>query len=118
MQKEITCTKCPNGCRLHIVYDSSKILELSGNQCPRGIPYAQTEIFDPRRLITSTVVTNNRELVVVPVRTSQAIPVKMLPKAMELIHDFVLDHAVVAGDILIKDFIEPGIDLIATRSCP
>ncbi len=118
MHKEIVCTKCPNGCKLQVTYDTNKITEIFGNQCPRGIPYAQAELFDPRRIITSTVATKHRVLIVVPVRTSKPIPVKQIPTAMKLIHDFILEAPVKVGDVLLQDFIEPGIELIATRSCP
>jgi CxxC motif-containing protein len=117
MHKEITCTRCPNGCRLQVTYDKDRITEISGNQCPRGIPHAQSEIYDPRRIITSTVCTRKQQLPMVPVRTSKPIAVKNIPLAMQEIHKFILDHPVQSGDVLIQDFTEPGIELIVTRSC-
>jgi CxxC motif-containing protein len=118
MHKEITCTKCPNGCKIQVTWDGKLISEISGNQCPRGLAYAKQEMFDPRRTITATIVTKQRALVTVPVRTSQPIPIKKIPEAMNIIHAYVLNHAVIVGDTVIADFIEPGINLIATRSCP
>ena len=117
-EKDLICTSCPNGCKIHVSYEGDTFTELSGNQCPRGITFTKQELFDPRRIITSSVKTQQRELIVVPVRTTKAIPVKRITEAMQIIHDFTLNHAVAVGDVLLADFIEPGNQLIATRSCP
>jgi len=51
-----------------------------------------------------------------PVRTSAPIPKTMLALAMEEMKKIRVKQPVKAGDIIVKDFLVPGVNLTATRS--
>lgn len=55
MKREITCTECPMGCTVTVETDGGEILSITGNTCPRGKMYAESEVTDPKRVVTSTV---------------------------------------------------------------
>lgn len=123
--KNITCTVCPIGCRLKVEMtddgntDNGMIKEITGNSCKRGKAYANAEILNPVRTLTSTVkihgVTNEKLL---PVRTDSPIPKGKLFEAMKLIKAVDVNIPVKVGDVIIKDFINDGINLIACKSIP
>ncbi len=116
--KKLTCIVCPLGCRLEVVSDADgKIISISGNTCKRGYDYASTEFTDPRRTLTTTVrIDGSGRDKFLPVRTSAPIPKPKLFEAMELANSIVVSAPIKAGDIVCKDFIEPGINLIACKT--
>ena len=59
----ITCTVCPNGCQIKCVSGT-----YSGYKCRRGLDFAVQEMTDPRRVVTTTMLTGDGELM--PVRTA------------------------------------------------
>ena len=69
--KEMICITCPKGCHLQI---DEETLAVTGNGCPRGVIYAQNELTNPKRTVTSTVAITGSFLPRCPVRTSAPIP--------------------------------------------
>lgn len=113
MIKEFVCIVCPNGCTLHAEESDGKIT-VSGNTCPKGEEYAKTELTCPTRTLTSTVATSFSARPVLPVRTSAAIPKGEIKNAMAELNKLVVRTNLKCGDTVIKDFMVPGVDLIAT----
>lgn len=116
MIKKMVCIECPNGCVLSVDTDL-KPIGISGNKCPKGIKYAISEIENPERMLTSSVLTEGLALKMVPVRTDKPIPKKDLLRAMEEIKSVRLKKSVAVGDIVIKNLLGSGANLIATREC-
>lgn len=116
MTKNMICIECPNGCVLRVDTDS-KPLKITGNKCPKGVKYAITEIENPERMLTSSVLTEGLTLKMVPVRTDKPILKKDLLRAMEEIKKIRLKKPVAVGDIVVKDLLGSGANLIATREC-
>jgi CxxC motif-containing protein len=114
--KKMVCIECPQGCVLTVDTDT-KPIGITGNKCPKGIKYAIFEIESPERLLTSSVLTEGLVLKMVPVRTDKPIPKKDLFRAMEEIKKIRLKKTVTVGDIVIKDLLGLGINLVATRDC-
>ena len=50
--KKLICIICPRGCPLEI---DESTLEVRGNSCPRGKIYAESELTQPVRTVTTTV---------------------------------------------------------------
>ena len=103
----ITCIMCPNGCE--ITYD------LNGGMCAKGPEYVKNEILNPRRTLTTSVRVIGGTLPLVSVKTSGSLPKEKLKEAMRQVIDLTVNAPVLPGQVIVKDFIEEGIDLIATR---
>lgn len=120
MEKKFTCVVCPIGCELNVKYDESNLsedsIEVSGNTCPRGAKYAKTELIHPERTLTSIIRTDSSILPMLPVKTSSPIPKEKLFDAMKLLNSLSASVPISAGDILYKDFICEGINLVACRT--
>jgi len=118
-KKELTCVVCPAGCRISVILDDAgNITEITGHTCPRGKSYAQTEITHPVRTLTTTVVLEGAKsgACVLPVKTSRPLSKDLLFHAMRALTGFSTAAPVAVGQILLKDFMEPGVDLIACKT--
>ncbi|HYE67683.1 MAG TPA: DUF1667 domain-containing protein [Anaerovoracaceae bacterium] len=106
--KTITCIMCPNCCE--ITYD------LTGGMCGKGPEYVKNEILNPKRTLTSSIKVTGGAIPLVSVKTSGSIPKEKLRDAMKLINDIAVEAPVELGQIIQKDFMEEGIDLVATKT--
>ena len=110
--KELTCIVCPRGCRLTI--DDN--LNVTGNFCPRGAQYAKDELTNPKRMITSFVRVKNRKDTVVSVKTSSSVPKGMIFDVMNEISKIGVDAPTHIGDVVIKNVLGTGADIIITKN--
>ena len=109
--KELVCIVCPRGCRLTI----DEEFNVSGNKCNRGKIYAVNELTNPTRMLTSTIKVNNGEICLVPVVTKEPIPKDKIFDIMEEINKVSVNAPVAVGDIIIKNVLNLGVDIVATR---
>lgn len=114
--KNLTCIACPMGCDLEVTYTPKKIVEVKGNTCKRGITYAETEIFHPERIVTTTVHVKGARIEFVPVKTEKTIPKKLTHSVIKRAAGVTLKAPVKVGDIVIKDILGSGVNLVVTRS--
>ena len=117
MKRELTCIECPVGCPLTAEVAEGKVISVTGNKCPKGEKYAESEIEAPVRVLTSTVLTTGLELRMVPVRTDGPIPKADLFNAMDIVKSIRIKKPVKTGEIIQENFISPGVNLISTRDC-
>lgn len=110
--KELTCIVCPRGC--HLVIDDN--LNVSGNFCKRGENYAKNEITRPMRNISSTVIIKSNIINRLPVKTSDNIPKDKIFEVMQEINKVTVSAPINVGDVVIKNVLDLGIDIVATRS--
>lgn len=113
MDRELICICCPKGCHLKVNAEANKV---SGNSCPRGVEYGINEVTNPVRVITSTVKVRNGDVKLVPVKTSSAIPKELNFKCMNEINKAIIEAPIKVGDIIIKNILDTGIDIIATKN--
>ncbi|MDO5039990.1 DUF1667 domain-containing protein, partial [Clostridium sp.] len=78
--------------------------------------YGLNEVTNPVRVVTSTVKVEGGELPVIPVKTNGAIPKPLNFECMKVINETVIKAPVKMGDIVIKDVLGTGIDVIASRN--
>ncbi len=118
MKKKFTCIVCPVGCELTATLseDGKTVTKVTGNTCKRGKKYAVEELTAPARTLTSTVRLTGSADKLLPVRTDRSIPKGSLFDAMKLIKTISATAPVKSGDVLVSDFIMPGINLIATKN--
>ena len=113
-EKEFTCIICPQGCRLKAVHGKNGT-EITGFKCPRGRDYGLAEAVDPRRTLTTTVKLIDGVLNRLPVKSSQPIPKHLLFPAIEILQDIKVNAPVKLGDVIVKNILNTGADIIATR---
>lgn len=109
--KEYTCIVCPRGCHLKVDEQNA----VSGNFCIRGEKYALSEITNPTRMITSIVRVKNRDDLMVSIKTSEPVPKKMIFDILALLENVSVNAPCHIGDVLIKNVLDTGIDIIITK---
>jgi CxxC motif-containing protein len=138
--KALTCIVCPIGCSLTVEEgqngkDGSPELKVSGNTCPRGEAYAREEIRAPKRVVTATCgiddaheeITDDtaaknirsRSLYAprrVPVKTDVPCPREKISALLEDIYKIKVKLPVAAGDSIIADWQNSGINVVAVRN--
>jgi CxxC motif-containing protein len=110
--KKLTCIVCPLGCQITAEVDGDKVSKISGATCRRGEAYAQAELTDPRRTLTTTMRVDGAGLV--PVKSSTALPKALLRQSMDIINAAKAKAPVEPGDVLIRDILGTGVDIVAT----
>lgn len=113
--RKMICIECPRGCDLEVLLEDGKVVEVSGNLCPRGKKYATNECEAPRRMVTGTVRTESGELL--PVRTAAPVLFEHMMDVMAAMKTVLVKLPVRMGDTVIAD-VADGIDLVACRSIP
>ncbi len=116
MNRTLTCIRCPVGCTIDIEYDDEKIISIEGNQCKRGVEYAQQEIFNPERIVTTTARIRSKHFKRIPVKTSGPLPKDLTFRVVEAASEINANAPVKAGTVLLADVSGSGIDLIATQT--
>jgi len=113
--KKLICIECPAGCTLSVEIKGSRVVSVTGHTCEKGEVYAQSEIENPVRIVTSTVMTTFEVVKLLPVRTDLPIPKARIFDAMDAIRKIIVKKPLNAGDIVVANFLNLGINLIATR---
>ena len=111
---DLICITCPRGC--HLKVDENNNYEVTGNACPRGAVYGFNEVTNPQRVVTSTVKTKSAEFPRCPVKTNGAIPKGKMFEAMRMLDDIILETPIKAGDIVIENLFETGVDFVTCKN--
>lgn len=111
--KNVMCILCPRGCRLTV---DTETLEVIGNDCKRGLQFGPQEITSPRRGLTTTASIENALYKQIPVRTTSYIEFSKMFDCIKEIKKLKLKAPIKVGDVLIKDILGTGVDVIASRS--
>ena len=115
MTKKLTCIECPKGCKLLVDAQNGKAAKVTGNECPKGEKYAISEIENPARILTSSVLSQSLGLKMIPVRTDKPISKARIFDAMKEVKKIRVTVPLKFGDIIVKNFLSLGVNLIATR---
>lgn len=113
--KELICIGCPVGCNLLVDIAEDGRMTVTGNDCINGDRYAQNELTDPRRIVTSTVRTDSTEDPVVSVKTIRDIPKSKITECMTSLKGIEVKVPIHIGDIVIADVAGTGVDIVATK---
>jgi CxxC motif-containing protein len=117
-KRRLICISCPVGCELDVTLDEGKIVNVEGNSCKLGLDYAEQEIFDPRRMVASTVKVKNGFHPLVPVYTEKPIPKPKIFEVLAELRDIELEAPVAVNDVVIENVLDTGINVIASRDMP
>lgn len=116
---KFNCTTCPSECLLTVEVERdadgtvAEVRSMTGNRCPRGNKYAHQELTCPMRVLTTTVAVSGGDEALLPVRTSEAIPLTLHAQAMDLIRGLIVKAPIRMGDVVLPDLLNTNINLIA-----
>jgi CxxC motif-containing protein len=113
--RSFTCIVCPNGCRLQVEEKQGEI-RVTGNQCKRGIAFAEAEVTNPTRTVTSTIRTVFPQVPVVPVRIRGEIPRDKIGEVMAFLNTVILREPLGIGAVAVENILGLGRDLILTSN--
>ncbi len=121
MEKEIICISCPIGCHLQVLWENKNKLDpedirIQNNKCKRGIIYGREEILAPKRVVTATCAVESVYMERIPVKTTGAIIKNHIGGLLGELYKIRIKTPVRTGDIIIKDFMQTGVNVVATRS--
>jgi CxxC motif-containing protein len=117
-KRRLICISCPVGCELDVTLDEGKIVDVEGNSCKLGLDYAEQEIFDPRRMVASTVRVKNGYHPLVPVYTEKPIPKPKIFEVLAELRDIELEAPIAVNDVVIENVLDTGVNVIASRDMP
>ena len=115
MTEQLTCILCPVGCDLE-VDRAGDGLEVRGNQCDKGIGFADEEILYPKRNLATSVPLRGTESQMVSVGLSGPVPRDMISPVLSEIAGLRPEPPILRGQVLIPNVIGTGVDVIATRT--
>ena len=103
---------CPMGCDIEITEKEGK-LTVQGNTCKRGETYGINEYTSPKRVVTSLIKTLGGG--VISVKTSDLVDKKKIFDILEALKGVSVRKPVKVGDVIVKNILGTGADIIATR---
>lgn len=116
-RREIVCIICPTGCRIHAeIGESGAIDTLEGHQCKRGETYVRSEVLDPVRVLTSIVRFKGRSQRMCPIRSDRPVPKGIIREMARAVSKIEIEGPVRLGDVIVKNIMGTGADIIATQS--
>ncbi len=116
MKKEMICIGCPMGCYLTIDYVGKTIRDVNGNRCKVGLEYAEKEISNPERTLTTTVKVKNGHLPLVSVRTNKPISKNKIFDTMDLLAKIEVEAPVKIGESIVQNIFNTGVNIVATKN--
>lgn len=118
-RETVICIGCPLGCRVRISLDKrGRVASLKGAECKKGEKFVLREFANPVRTLTATVRTGEASFPLLPVRTSRPVPRELV---MDIMLETVTARAaapVRAGDVIVRNVLETGADLVSTTDWP
>lgn len=114
MKRNLTCIICPVGCSLTADIEDGRVISITGNSCPRGAKYAETECTNPVRTLTTTVLCENG--LPVSVKTNRPIPKNKIFECMKIINSKTIPLPVASGDVIIENIAGCNSDIVATQN--
>lgn len=112
---KMICINCPKGCELDVEKADDGTVSVTGNACPRGEEYGQSELVNPTRMVTGLVrVAGMRKPL--SVKTKTAIPKGKIDAVLFALHQTTVQLPVKIGDVIIQNVVGTGVDVVATAN--
>lgn len=116
-RKELICIGCPMGCPITVTMEQGRVADVAGNTCPKGKAYAEKEVTNPTRIVTSTVKVQGGDRKFISVKTKEDIPKDKIFACMDEINGILAMAPVAIGDILLENVAGTGVPVVATKGC-
>lgn len=108
---ETTCIVCPIGCNLTIEKVGDEI-KVSGNLCPRGEVYGKSEVANPTRIVTCSIINKSK---IYYVKTTEAVPKNLIFDIIKEIKKIPVENRdYKIGEIVYKNILNTNADVIIT----
>ena len=115
-KRHFTCVTCPVGCEVDVELRDGKVVSMEGNKCRKGEEFVLQELEEPMRILTTTVRVKGAKWAMLPVRTDEPIPRRLLFKAVKELAGVELQAPVKMYDVVIKDVCGTGANIVAARN--
>jgi CxxC motif-containing protein len=125
-ERTMICVVCPIGCRLQLEAAEGVSPMVRGNRCKRGIGYAESELTDPRRVLTSVVriereangvaASNGHPPAMLPCKSTAPVPKGLIPGILADLRKLRVLVPIREGDIILANPRDCGCDIVATRT--
>jgi CxxC motif-containing protein len=115
VEEKITCIGCPLGCETTLkIDDHGEVVKITGTKCKEGRQYVLEEYRCPVRVLTATVLTQNSDRPLFPVRTNRPLLKTQLKEAAKALKGVKVKPPIRVGQIILSNLISTGVDVIAT----
>jgi len=114
----LICVTCPMGCALDVTVKDGKVTSVEGQACKRGLAYAQDEITDPRRVVTTTVRVQGGLHSLLPVHTAEAFPKDRIFDLLQELRQVTVTAPVCVDQVVLKDALGTSTDVLSSRDMP
>ena len=111
MKQELTCIICPRSCKLTVTV-AENIVTITGNACPKGAVYGESELLHPVRTLTATVRVANRKDTMASVKTTAPIDKKHMADIMLALRKISVNAPITIGDCVPVD----GYEVVITKT--
>ena len=115
--REITCILCPVGCKAIVTTENEEAPKVESVECPLGEDYVLRELRAPMRDFFTTVRVKEAKVTILPVRATGPIPKGKIAECASELAKIRVDSPVKMGDVIVKNILNLGVDIIATREC-
>lgn len=113
--RTMNCITCPMGCEITVTLEDGKVIDVKGNTCPRGKAYAINEVTAPKRMLTTSVRIAGGFLPLLPVVSAAPLPKERVLDCADYLRGVEVKAPVKAGDVVCKDILGLGVDIVASR---
>ena len=114
--QELPCIGCPLGCTVSGEVRGEQVVAVTGNTGKRGEEYAVREMTNPTRIVTSTVRLENREDLVLPVKTEKDIPKKDIMRCIAALKTVTARTPIHMGEVVLENVAGTGVSVVATKN--
>ncbi len=115
-KRHFTCVICPIGCEIDVELANGDVVSMEGNKCAKSEEFVLQELREPMRTLTTTVQIIGARWPMLPVRTEQAIPRRLLFEVMAELSVVAVRAPVKMADVIVKDVGGTGVDIVASRN--
>lgn len=115
-KKELTCIGCPLGCSVMVHMEEGNVIDITGYTCPRGRIYAENEVTNPKRTVTTTVRVAGGKERLVSVKTKEDIPKEKIQACIQALESITVDAPILIGDIIVENVAFTGVAVVATKN--
>lgn len=117
-KKKIRCILCPEGCPMQAEYEagSKKIISLKGYNCKKGVKFAESEITNPLRTLTTTISIDSGVFQRLPVRSNTPAPKEKIASMVKAAKQIRAKVPVKMGEVIVADILGTGVDIISSAT--